>query len=472
VSPSRGGSARGGSRRVRTELPRVPVPPPGPASRALAARAARHEPAPSVGVLDGRPPIAWAEARGCHVIDADGNRFVDMTGGFGAALVGHGNPRVVAAIERAARRLVHALGDAAPHADRVALAGELAARGPVPGAVVHFASSGAEAVDLALKTAHLATGSPGVLAFDGGYHGTSLGALRVTSRPAFRAPFEEALAPATLRVPFADCYRCPYRLRYPGCGLACLDAGMAEVDAWNADLAKPRLRAVVVEPIQGREGVIVPPPDWLQRLGREARARRMVVIADEILTGGGRTGRWWASRPLAPDLVTVGKAITGGMPLAALLGRRELMAAWELPGEARHTTTFLAHPPSVAAARAAIGEIARQDLPARARAIGRRLGAGLRRVARGRPAVGDVRGLGTLWGIDVVADPGSREPDPAAARRVAAALAARGYLALAGGRWGNVIVLTPPATISPRQLDGFLRALDGALDRALAEAAA
>ncbi len=437
--------------------------PPGPASRALAARAARFEPAPSVGVVDGAPPIAWAAARGVHVTDVDGNRYVDMTGGFGVALVGHGNPRVVSAVRRASGTLLHALGDAAPHADRVRLAEELSARGPIRGALVQFAASGAEAVDLALKTVHLATGRRGVLAFHGGYHGTSLGALRATSRPAFRAPFEDALAPATLRVPYADCYRCAYRLRYPSCGLACIDAAMAEADAWDGDLARPRLGAVVVEPVQGREGVIVPPSGWLARLGEESRARGLVVVADEILTGGGRTGRRWASGPLRPDLAVVGKGVTGGMPLAAVVGRRALMKAWEAPGEARHTTTFLAHPPAVAAARAALGEITRRDLPRRARAIGRVLGSGLRRIARRHPAVGEARGVGALWGIDFVegSDPG--RPDPATARGVANALAARGYLALASGRWGNVLELTPPLTITDRQLAGFVDALDACL---------
>lgn len=444
-------------------VPRAPSSPPGPASRALAARAARHEPAPAVGIVDGALPIAWKSARGPHVTDADGKRYVDMTGGFGAALVGHGNPRVVRAVQRAAGTLLHALGDAAPHADRVRLAEELAARGPIKDGVVHFASSGAEAVDLALKTAHLATGRHGVLAFEGGYHGTSLGALRATARPPFRSPFEDALAPATLRVPYADCYRCAYRLRYPGCGLACLDAAMAEVDAWNGDAARPRLGAVVVEPIQGREGVIVPPPGWLARLGESARERGIVVVADEILTGGGRTGPWWASGALAPDLVTVGKGVTGGMPLAAVIGRRDLMGVWNGPGEARHTTTFLAHPPAVAATRAAMAEIARMDLPVRARAIGRRLGAGLRRNAARHPAVGDVRGAGGLWGIDLVEDGDPWRPDAATARRISADLARRGYLALNGGWRGNVIVLTPPLTIADREIDGFLTTLEDVL---------
>ena len=417
-----------------------------------------------VGIIDGGTPIGWRGARGANVVDVDGNRYVDLTGGFGAALVGHRNPQVVAAIRDASRRLLHGLADAAPHPLRMALAGALSHRGPIRNGRVLFATSGAEAIDIALKTALLATGHRGVVAFEGGYHGTSLGALRATGRPAFREPFEDALAPATLRVPYADCYRCPYRLSYPTCGLACLDAALAEVDGWNADPARPRIRVWVVEPILGREGVVVPPPGWLSALGKAARERRILVIADEILTGGGRTGREWASGPLRPDLVTVGKGITGGLPLAATIGRPSLMKVWEGPGEARHAATYMANPVAVAATWMALGEIRRLRLSERARAIGRRLRAGLGRIRRRHPVVGDVRGKGALWGIDFVTDRATREPDPATASRISTALAERGYLALAGGRHGSVVSLTPPLVITDRQLDGFLAALDQALD--------
>lgn len=444
-------------------LPAIVAPPPGPASRRLAKRAARLEPAPLIGAVDGAIPIAWARARGANVVDVDGNRFVDLTGGFGAALVGHRNPRVVAAVREASDRLLHGLADAAPHPDRVRLAAELSRRGPIRGGRVVFAGSGAEAVDVALKTARLVTGRTGVVAFVEGYHGTSLGALRATGRPLFRKPFEQALAPAMLRVPYADCYRCPYRLSYPACGLACLDAALAEVDAWNAAGDRPRLGAWVVEPVVGREGVIVPPPGWLERLGHEARRRRIAVVADEILTGGGRTGSWWAGRTLRPDLAVVGKGITGGLPLAAVIGKPRWMKAWEGDGEAPHTTTCLAHPLAVAGTRAALAEIARLGLPARARAIGGRLRRGLARMHRRHAAIGDVRGRGGLWGIDFVADRATREPDPRTATDVSAALARRGYLALAGGRHGSVLSLTPPLVITDRQLDGLLEALEDVL---------
>lgn len=449
-----------------TALPRIVAPPPGPDSRWLAESSAGFEPGPSLGIVNGRIPIGWLGARGANVVDVDGNRYVDLTGGFGAAFVGHRNPNVVRMIKDASRRLIHGLADAAPHPLRMALAGALSTQGPIRNGRVLFATSGAEAIDLALKTVHLATGRTGVVAFEGGYHGTSLGALRATGRAAFREPFEDALAPATLRVPYADCYRCPYGLQRPACGFACLDAALAEVDAWNADLAKPRIGAWVVEPVLGREGVVVPPAGWLAALGKAARERRILVIADEILTGGGRTGREWASGPLKPDLATVGKGITGGMPLAATIGRPALMKAWKGAGEARHAATYMANPVAVAASWAALAEIRRLDLSARARAIGHRLKAGLARIQRRHPVIGDVRGAGAMWGIDFVTGPANREPDAGIATEASAALARRGYLALAGGRHGNVIILTPPAVITDRQLDGFLEALDTTLTQA------
>ncbi len=444
-------------------LPKIVAKPPGSASRRLANELAKLEPRPLFGAIDDIAPIAWRRARGSNVVDLDGNRYVDLTGGFGAALVGHRNRRVVNAVNRASNRLLHGLADAAPHPERMKLASELSQLGPIKGGRVMFAGSGAEAIDIALKTAHLATGRPGVVAFHGGYHGTGLGALRATGRRLFRQPFEVALAPATLRVPFADCFRCPYWLTYPACGTACLDAALAEIDAWNADSSRPPLGAWVVEPVLGREGVVVPPRGFLKALGEAARERRVVVIADEILTGGGRTGRWWAGGPLKPDIVAIGKGIAGGLPLAATIGRRSLMRVWEGEGEARHAATFMAHPLAVAASRAALAEIARRDLPARARTIGQLMKRQLGRVARRHPAIGDVRGVGAMWGLDVIDDPVTRSPDDRIAKALSAALAERGYLALAGGAHGNVLSLTPPLTIGERQLEGFFPALDDAL---------
>jgi len=417
------------ARLARGDLPpEIVTPPPGPRSRELAARLARAE-APGVNTLGpgDAPSIVWREALGANVVDVDGNRYVDLTGGFGVAAVGHRSPRVVAAVAEQGERLVHGLGDVAAHPQRVALAERLTALAPVDEPRVHFAISGADAVEIALKTALAATGRPGVLAFEPSYHGTTLGALAATSRPEFRWPFAAHLHPHVVRLAFG-----------------------APPEEIEAALAGGRIGSVVVEPIVGREGVLVPPAGWLAALADTARRAGSLLVVDEILTGCGRTGTLFACQHegVRPDLLTVGKALGGGLPIAAVVGRRELMEVWRGGGEALHTATFLAHPLACAAANAALDEIDAEDLVARARRLGERLAVELRALADGRPEIVAVRGRGALWGIEL--------GDPAAVRRFARACRGRGVLVLAGGARGTVVELAPPLVVAERQIDAAL----------------
>jgi acetylornithine/succinyldiaminopimelate/putrescine aminotransferase len=421
--------------------PAILTPPPGPRSRALAATLRRVE-APGVNAvpLTGEPPIAWAEARGANVLDVDGNRYVDLTAGFGVAAIGHRHPRVAAAIAAQAERLIHGLGDVHPHPGRAALAARLAALSPVPDAQVYFAISGAEAVEIAVKTALAVNGSrgrPGVLAFEPAYHGLTLGALAATSRPEFRAPFAAHLHPHVHRLPFGA----------PAADLA-------------AALDRPGLGAAIVEPVVGREGVLFPPPGWLAELGRLCRERGVLLVADEIFTGFGRTGdRFVVEREgVVPDLLCCGKALGGGLPIAAVLGRRELFRAWERDGEALHTATFVAHPLACAAAAAALDVMDEERLAERAAALGEAIAPRLAAWSARYPAVAAVRGRGLLWGIEMR----TRED---ASRWVRAALR-RGVLMLAGGPAGKVAQIVPPLTIARPQLDGALELLEAALDAA------
>jgi|CXWL01.1.fsa_nt_gi 4-aminobutyrate aminotransferase-like enzyme len=421
-------------------LPRIVTPPPGPSSRAYCVDLARLE-APAVNTLyRGQPSLLWQAARGSNVLDVDGNRFLDFTSGFGVALVGHRHPRVVAALRRQSAVLIHGLGDVHAHPARVALAAALVARAPMPDARVHFAISGAEAVEVALATAILATGRRAVVAFTGAYHGLTFGALAVTSRPAFRRPFLSALNPHARQL----AYGCP-------------PAALADA------LAPGDVACVVLEPILGREGVVAPPQGWLALVAEVCRRHRVPLAVDEVLTGGGRTGRFWAisEAGVEPDLLCCGKALGGGLPFAAVLGRRELMAAWRTDGEALRTATFLAHPLACATALAALAVIDDEGLVERAGALealfARRLGEWRRRHPA---ALTDVRGRGAWWGLELASA-------GLAARFTAAALA-RGVLLLAGGPDGRVAQLAPPLTITPRQLD---RGLDLLAD-SLAEAAA
>ncbi|MCB9664289.1 MAG: aspartate aminotransferase family protein [Alphaproteobacteria bacterium] len=421
-------------------LPQLRTGVPGPASRALVDVLARHE-CPAITARRARrasalgqaddDPFVWEEAAGANVQDADGNVFVDLTAGFGVALLGHRDPRVVAAVHAQADRLLHAMGDAWPDARRIALLARLAGLAPPGLTQAILGLSGADAIDALVKTALLASGRPGVVVFEGAYHGLALGVLGLQAyKPAFTDPFRAIVHPAVRVLPWgAD-------------GATVRDA-----------LADGQVGLVLVEPIQGRGGMRPAPAGWLAMLTAEAHAAGALLGVDEIQCGLGRAGSTWAVThdEVVPDLLATGKALGGGLPLSACLGSREVMAAWGASaGEALHTQTFLGHPLGCAAALAVLDAVEADDLPARCTAVGARLAAGL-----GQRGLA-VRGRGLMLGVrlDVPAFP------------VARALLRRGFVVLpAGAGEAEVLGLTPPACLTDAQQDAFL----GALDEALAE---
>ncbi|HEY7215925.1 MAG TPA: aspartate aminotransferase family protein [Thermoanaerobaculia bacterium] len=417
-------------------LPRIVAPPPGPRSRELAAGLRDFE-APGVNTLPAgeplQPSIVWEEARGANVRDVDGNVYIDLTSGFGVAAVGHRHPRVVEAVRKQAGRLLHGLGDVHAHPLRIELACRLAALAPVDDPQVFFAISGAEAVEIALKTALAATGRPGVLAFVPAYHGLTLGALAATSREEFRAPFASHLHGHVRRLPFG------------------VDLGRIE-DA----LAPGDVGAVIVEPIVGREGILIPPAGWLAGLAEICRREGALLIADEIFTGFGRTGRLFAVEHagVRPDILCCGKALGGGLPIAAVIARRDLFRCWETPGEALHTATFIANPLACAAALAVLDVLAEEDLPARAARLGEDFGGRLAAWPERFPDVLAVRGRGLLWGIELR----SREQAKAWVQEALS----RGILLLAGGPEGRVAQIVPPLTIGRKQMEEAMRILEAA----------
>jgi acetylornithine/succinyldiaminopimelate/putrescine aminotransferase len=414
-------------------LPRLVSAPPGPRARALCRQLARRE-APGVNTTgDGAVPL-WREALGSNVVDVDGNRYVDLTSGFGVALIGHRHPAVVAAVRRQAGRLLHGLGDVHAHPARVELAAALAARAPMRDAAVYFAASGSDAVEVALKTALLATRRADILAFRGGYHGLTLGALAAGGRASFRDPFAAHLHEHVRHLPFGG--------------------PLPEIEA---ALASGRYAAVIVEPIQGRAGVVLPPAGWLGELASLARRHGTLLVVDEILTGGGRAGSFFAcsDEHVDPDLVCIGKALAGGLPLAAVLGRRELLAVWPTGGEALHTATFLAHPLACAAALATLRVMDSAGHRARARSLAAALGPALEALGE-LPGVRAVRGRGLLWGVEVA---------PSAAVAWSRRGVARGVLALPAGEHGQVLELLPPAVLTSRQLAAAVTALASTIAR-------
>lgn len=445
--------------RFGEQLPQIVTPPPGPRSGELQARLERCE-APNLTIPG--MAIVWEEAAGSNVRDADGNVYIDLTAAFGVAGVGHRNPRVVAAVQQQAALLLHAMGDVYASDQRVALEERLCALAPMPDARCFLATGGAEAVEIAIKTATLATGRPGVLAFGGGYHGLTLGALAATSRDWFRQPFTAHLSPAVIHLPY------PYPYRFAGDEQACLEAALSRVaDLLARPAAQPApIGAVLVEPIQGREGEIVPPAGWLRGLRRLCDEAGILLIADEIFTGFGRTGRLFAVQheDVIPDLICLGKGMTGGVPLAACVGRAELMAAWSVAGEPLHTATFMGNPLGCAAAQSAIAEIEERGLVARAASLGERLRAALEKLAARHALIGQVRGRGLMIGIELVTDRVTKPPATEAAWQLMAACQRRGVLVLAGGMFGNVLSITPPFVISEAQIDAALEIIDAALE--------
>jgi len=410
-------------------------PPPGLRSRTLARRLSYLE-APGVNTVGaGEPPILWEEAAGANVLDADGNVYVDLTAGFGVASVGHRHPRVVEAVRKQAGRLLHGLADVHAHPGRVELAAQLARLAPVDDPQVFFAISGAEAVEIALKSALGTTGRPGVIAFEPSYHGLTLGALAASSRAEFRAPFAAHLHSHVRRLPF-------------GGDPAALEEALGAGD----------VGCVLVEPIVGREGVLVPPAGWLGEVARLCRQAGALLIADEIFTGFGRTGSLFAveGEGVRPDLLCCGKALGGGMPIAAVLAQRPHFACWETGGEALHTSTFLAHPLACAAALAVLGILEEEHLPARAYRLGGLVEKRLADWPQRFPQVAAVRGKGLLWGIELR----SREE----ARRWIEGVLARGVLLLAGGPEGRVAQIVPPLTITEPQLEAALEILEQGLE--------
>jgi 4-aminobutyrate aminotransferase-like enzyme len=414
---------------IRTEIP-------GPRSRELTAVLERTE-TRGVTYIARDFPIVWDSASGATVTDVDGNRYLDLTSAFGVAVTGHANPAVARAIAEQATRLPHAMGDVHPSDVKIALLAKLASLAPLDEPRVFLCSSGAESVEFALKSVLLATEKPDVLSFEGAYHGLSYGALEVGGIEKFRAPWRRQLLDSTVFVRFPD-------RRVP----ATATRALTEIEA--ALRRRPSIGAIIVEPIQGRAGIVIPPAGFLHSLQALCRARDVVLIVDEIYTGFGRTGTMFACErdDVRPDILCLGKAMAGGFPLSATVVTRRIADAWQPSlGEALHTSTYLGNPMGCAAALANIGEIERLELPAHARAGEKTIAARLEPL-RERPEIVDIRGRGMLWAIEF------RDAAGAAAAVVRGLHA--GVIALQTGVRGEAIVIAPPLVIEDAQLERAL----------------
>ena len=425
---------------------------PGPRSRQLARELCACE-SRNVTYVSPQFPIFWERAEGANVWDVDGNRYLDFTSGFGVASLGYAPPEHIAAAQRQLGRLYHAMGDVHPTAEKVALCRRLSQLtfenwnlGP---AKTILTNSGSEAVEAALKTAWLATGRRSVLSFHGSYHGLGYGALTVTGRDYFRSPFAEQLADFATFLPFPD---------------AALETHERAWIESAEQLLKPGdIGAIIAEPVQGRGGEIVPPDWFLPRLRELADRFGAVLIFDEIYTGFHRTGRRFACDHwnVQPDLVCLGKALTGGFPLAACVGRGELMdTAWpKSSGEALHTSTFLGNPLGCRMALTSLDLLEAKPWSKRVQELGTFLRTQLENLARADCCWGRVRGLGLMQGIELL-DPNG-EPDAACAGRLVEETLQRGLIFLSGGTGQNVLSFTPPFVIAEEEIIFAMDTLDG-----------
>jgi len=408
---------------------------------------------------DGSWPIVWEHAKGVHVWDTDGKKYLDLTGAFAVAATGHANPRVTKAGQAQLAKLPHAMGDVHPHPLKGQLARELSkltferwARTefrhvhyrclpheiPARHGKTIFCNSGFEAVEAALKTAHLATGNPGVIALEGAYHGLGYGALSTTHRQLFHGPFKKQLGKFGHFAPF------------PVDDNA-IDTTVAHVQKL---LKKQAIGAVLVEPIQGRAGIRELPVRLMGHLSALCEEHHALLIFDEIYTGFGRTGEWFATDGglFSPDLICLGKALTNGFPLSACVGRATVMdRAWPVSeGEAIHTSTYLGHPVGCAMALAQLKELKEKKLITHARRLGKKF-----KTMCNRISIPGARYVGRGLMAGLAFDEGEGPRVMSAVKE----MLHRGYILLPSGEHGNVITFSPPLTITENQLERALVAL-------------
>ena len=437
-------------RKLVTEIP-------GPRSREWFDR--RHAAVPQgVGAIH---PIVTARASNAIVEDVDGNRLIDLATGIAVLNVGHTAPEVVAAIQRQAELDTHTCFHVTANEPYIELAERLNAL--TPGTFAKktlFANSGAEAVENAVKIARKATGRPAIVTFDHAFHGRTLLAMSLTAKV---MPYKQGMgpfAPEIYRLPFAYPYRCPTGGTQETCAESCLAYALAEM---HAHIGEENIAAVILEPIQGEGGFIVPAPGFVAGIAAYCADNGIVFVADEIQSAMGRAGRWYAieDEDVVPDIVTTAKSVGGGLPISAVTGRADLMDAVHAGGLGG---TYGGNPVAAAAALAVLATIERRDLLSRSRALGDTIMTRFRSFAERFEIVGDVRGRGAMCAIELVADRATKEPLPADAMgAIARRCLEQGVIVLTAGTYGNVVRLLPPLTIDDALLEDGLEVLEGSL---------
>jgi 4-aminobutyrate aminotransferase len=427
---------------------------PTPAAADLAAAAANLTP-----VLGRYFERSWSHGEGHRLFDTDGRAYLDFANGIAVTALGHGNPRVTAAVHAQVDRLMGPTGAMGYAEPVVRLASELAATLPDPIDSVFFLNSGSEAIEAALKLARRVTGRPGIVAFRGGFHGRTFGAASITSsNPNYRRGYEPLL-PGVYLSQFPSAYR-----DFGGDEARAVEVAFRHLrELFHSTIDPEETAAIVVEPVQGEGGYVPAPPRFLEILRYVCDRHGILLVVDEIQTGFGRTGRMWGFEHagIVPDVVCMAKAIANGLPLSAMASSRALQERW---GKSAHGTTYGGNPVACAAGLAVLAEIHERDLVANAAARGAELTAGLQTIARSDARIGDVRGPGLMVGVELVKDRATREPDGATCKAVIQGCADEGLLLLSCGVAHNVIRWIAPLDVTSEEMDEAL----GIFDRVLA----
>jgi 4-aminobutyrate aminotransferase len=435
-------------------VPQIKTQLPGPNARAIIERD-RAVVSPS---YTRDYPFVMAKGSGAVAEDVDGNLFLDCTAGIAVNATGHSHPDVVKAVVEQAQRFLHMSGTDFYYEPQVQLAEELAALAPIEGGVKSFfANSGTEAVEACIKAARYATGRDNLIAFLGGFHGRTLGALSLTASKAVQRRGFGPMMPGVYHAPFPDCYRCPVGQDPASCGAECLD--YIEQRLFVHLVSPDEVAAIVLEPIQGEGGYTVAPDQFLQRLRDLTRTHGILLIVDEVQSGMGRTGKMFAIEHagVKPDAITVAKGIASGLPLGVTMASAAVMDRWP-PGA--HASTFGGNAVSCAAALATL-RLLKDHLMANAADVGGHMMTGLRELARKHRLIGDVRGRGLMIGVELVRDRTTKERAGAERNALVWAAFRRGLLILGAGP--NSIRLSPPLVLTREQADTAVQLLDVAL---------
>jgi 4-aminobutyrate aminotransferase len=433
--------------------PRVKTTLPGPKAKAIVER--DHQvTAPAYGRVY---PLVVKQAQGMVVEDVDGNLFLDFMAGIAVASTGHSHPRVVKAIEEQAKKFLHICGSDYYYEPMVELAEKLnrLAPGSAP-KKIFFTNSGAESVEAAFKLARHHTKRQHVIAFHGAFHGRTLGALSLTaSRASHRAHFGP-LIPGVHHLPYGFCHRCPYQLTYGSCGIECI--GVIEKLLFHYEVRPEEVAAIFVEPIQGEGGYVVPPPEYLPMLQDLCRKHGILLVADEIQSGFGRTGKMFASEHwgIEPDILCAAKGIASGMPLGAMIARAEI-STWS---RSTHGSTFGGNPVACAAALATI-ELLEEGLVENAAKVGAVLKEQLTGLKGHRAVIGDVRGMGLMIGVDFEKTDGSHAPDAKVRDRVMQICFEKGLLLLSCGE--STLRFCPPLIVTTEETKTAVEIFDAAV---------